>query len=144
MNLLAFVGFLLLVGACAPVATAPDAAMKKEIPAADAMMQKLPDQIFAAHFVDAAPKHGDTLTKLPEQIVINFNFTLSEPSTIAATKDDKPVELGKVVLASNKLSMASPLPGNLGDGFYVVKYKACWPDKSCHDGLFAFKVASAK
>ena len=33
-----------------------------------------------------------------------------------------------------------PLPANSGDGLYVVDYKACWPDRSCHNGRFAFTV----
>jgi len=120
-------------------------AMKKGTPDAmpkgDAMM-KLPDQMFAAHFTDSAPKHGDAFAKVPEKVVINFNFTLGDNSAINVAKDDKPVTAGSVVVASNKLSMSATLPKDAGDGLYVVKYKACWPDKSCHDGLIAFKVDS--
>ncbi len=148
--------FIALSAACAPAAApTPDAMMKKEAtpdvmmaktPDAmmaktpDAMMPKMPDQLFAAHFVDSAPKHGDAFAKVPEKVVINFNFTLGDNSAINVAKDDKPIQTGNVVLASNKLSMSATLPKDAGDGLFVVKYKACWPDKSCHDGVFAFKV----
>ncbi len=121
----------------AAMAKTPDAVSK-----GDAMM-KLPDQMFAAHFVDSAPKHGDAFAKAPDKVLINFNFTLSEPSAITVLKDDKPIQV-KTVLASNNLSMSAALPNDAGDGVYLVKYKACWPDKSCHDGAFAFVVDSKK
>ncbi|MBI3740736.1 MAG: copper resistance protein CopC [Chloroflexi bacterium] len=146
------IGLAVLFSACASSAPSSDAPAKKETPASDAVMKKetaapdamlkLPDQIFAAHFVDATPKHGEALAKLPAQVVINFNFTLSDPSTITVLKDDKPIDAGKAVLAANKLSMSSSLPTSAGDGLFIVKYKACWPDRSCHDGLYAFKVDS--
>ena len=145
----AFVAILL--AACSPAPApvvdvmkkeAPTAeVMTKEMPGTDAMMGKLPDQLFAAHFVSSAPKHADALAKAPDKVLINFNFTLAEPSVITVLKDEKPIEV-KAVLAADKLSMSVPLPSNASDGLYLVKYKACWPDKSCHDGLFAFKVDS--
>ncbi len=128
------------------MAKTPDAAMAKTPDAmtkGDSMMPKLPDQMFAAHYVDSAPKHGDTFAKAPDKVLINFNFTLSDPSAITVLKDDKPIQV-KTMLASNNLSMSAALPADAGDGLYVVKYKACWPDKSCHDGLFAFVVDSKK
>lgn len=152
-----------LVGCASAATPTPDAMMKKETPTPDAMMAKasptadamvmktpvvdammgkLPDQMFAAHFVDSAPMHSQAFALVPEKVLINFNFTLDESSSIAVTKDDKPVTLGKVMLGERKLSMSAPLPKDAGDGLYVVKYKACWPDKSCHDGQFAFKVDS--
>ncbi len=147
-----------LLAACA--APTPDTMMKKETPTVDAMMAKpsptahatmksgemmmgkVPDQMFAAHFVDSAPMHGQAFALVPERVIINFNFTLDETSTIAVTKDEKPITLGKVMLGERKLSLSATLPKDVGDGLFVVKYKACWPDKSCHDGLFAFTVDS--
>jgi plastocyanin len=138
----------------AMMAKPTDAAMAKPTEAAmaktpdtmtkgDSMMPKLPDQLFAAHFVDSAPKQGDTFAKVPDKVLINFNFTLGDPSAITVLKDDKAIQV-KTVLASNNLSMSAALPSDAGDGLYVVKYKACWPDKSCHDGVFAFVVDSKK
>ncbi len=149
-RILVLAGLALALAACA--AATPDAAMmkketataadamKKETP--DAAMMKFPEQIFAAHFTNSTPKHGEAVNKSPDKIVINFDFTLNEISTIILLKDDKPIEAGKPVFTSNKLSMSANLPASSGDGVYVVKYKACWPDKSCHEGLFAFKVDS--
>ncbi|MBI3739348.1 MAG: copper resistance protein CopC [Chloroflexi bacterium] len=115
-------------------------AMKKETPGA--AMMKVPEQVFAAHFVESSPKHEEALGKVPEKLVIKFNFTLTDISTITLLKDDKPIDSVKAIFASDKLSMTANLPTSAGDGLYVVKYKACWPDKSCHDGLFAFKIDS--
>lgn len=146
--LLSTVGlFLVLTAACTTQAPAPSSSepMKKEgdtmMEKKDgAMMDKLPDLIRAAHFVDSSPKHGDTLVQTPERVLVNFDFTLNEISTISVTKDGASVEAGKLALGSNKLSMTVSLPSMAGNGQYVVKYKACWPDRSCHDGLFAFVV----
>jgi len=120
----------------------PDAMMKKETPAGDAMMKKIPEQMFAAHFVDSMPKHGETLAKSPEKLVLNFNFTLADNSTIVVTKDGAPVSVGNLMLGDKMLAMSATLPMNAGEGLYVVKYKACWPDRSCNDGQFAFLVGA--
>ena len=110
----------------------------------DDSMMKLPDLIKAAHFVDSSPTHGDATAQVPEKIMINFNFTLHEVSSIAVTRDAKPVETGKVVLTTNGLSMSTNIPKPAGNGLYVVAYKACWPDRSCHDGQFGFVVDDMK
>lgn len=113
-----------------------DAAMAKT----DSAMMKLPDQQFAAHFVDSAPKHGTTFAQAPDKVVLNFNFTLSEASTITVSKDGAMVATAKPAFSANKLTMSAPLPANAGKGLYQVDYKACWPDNSCHNGRFAFTV----
>ncbi len=113
------------------------AAMEKT---GSAVMTKLPDQQFAAHFVDSTPKHGATFAQVPDKVVINFNFTLSEASTITVSKDGAPVVSAKPTFSGNKLIMSAPLPANVGNGLYQVDYKACWPDQSCHTGEFAFTV----
>jgi methionine-rich copper-binding protein CopC len=107
-----------------------------------AMMAKLPDQQFAAHFVDSTPKHGATFAQTPDKVVINFNFTLSEASTITFSKEGAPVVSAKPTFSGNKLTMSAPLPANVGNGLYQVDYRACWPDQSCHTGKFAFIVGS--
>jgi len=109
---------------------------------AKAMAAKLPDQQFAAHFVGSTPKHGVTFAQMPDKVVINFDFTLSEISTIIVSKDGAPVVSAKPTFSGNKLTMSSPLPVNVGNGLYQVDYKACWPDQSCHTGKFAFTVGS--
>ena len=121
----------------------PDAMMQKTPDAmvGDAMM-KLPEQQFAAHFVSSDPVHGAKVTKPPAGVTLNFNFTLSEASTIAVADDGKALTLAKPSFASNKLAMSVALPGGTGNGLYVVDYKACWPDNSCHTGKFGFTVGA--
>jgi len=128
-----------------------DAMMPKETPTGDAMMdkgdsmmEKLPDQLFAAHFVDSSPAHGETFAMTPTHLVINFNFTLHHKSSITVKKGDKPVSIGPVAFGQRDLSMSVTLPSSAGDGLYTVDYNACWPDQSCHEGRFAFTVDSKK
>ena len=129
------------------VTTTPDAMMSKTPDAMmqktpDAMMEKLPEQQFAAHFVSSDPTHGAKLAQQPASVMLNFNFTLNETSTIAITKDGKALNLSKPSYIGNKLAMSVALPAGSGNGLYVVDYKACWPDNSCHNGRFGFTVGS--
>ena len=124
--------------ACTSSANDSDAMAKSS----DAMMmeQKLPDQRLAAHFVSSNPKHGETLGMLPEKLSLNFDFTLAKNSTIAISKDGAPLATMAPEYDARSLMMSTALPKTAGAGTYVVSYKACWPDQSCHDGLFAFVV----
>jgi methionine-rich copper-binding protein CopC len=119
----------------AAMAKPTDAAMSGN----DAMM-KIPAQQFAAHFVDSMPMHEATLDKTPTEIQLNFNFTLSEASTITIEKDGKELKSAPGKLGDKRLSMTTEIPADAGAGLYLVKYKACWPDNSCHNGQFAFVV----
>jgi plastocyanin len=136
-----------------PATGTPDAMMPKETPGSDAMMPKetpgsgammgpLPDPITTPHFVDSAPMHGAKFALVPDQVLINFDFTLHEDSEITVTRDGAPLTIGKTTLGDKKLSLSATLPKDAGDGLYVVKYKACWPDRSCHNGQFGFTVDS--
>ena len=115
---------------------------EKEVGDGDATpMVNLPTQQFAAHFVDSAPKHGQIFALVPQKVMINFDFTLHSTSTIELTMDGAPVDVGSVTFGPRSLSMSATLPNSVkSDGLYEVRYKACWPDTSCHDGLFAFTV----
>lgn len=121
--------------------------MKKD----DAMMSKtdamtksdgLPKETVAAHFTASTPAHGATLTQAPSEIVLNFNFTLHDISTVTVTRNGSPVTTGPLAFGDRKLSLRAPLTGGVGEGLYVVTYKACWPDQSCHDGQFGFTVGA--
>lgn len=106
---------------------------------------KLPDQLFAAHFVASTPGHGQEFAQVPTRVLINFNFNLADNSSIAVTKDGVPVAAGPAtVQGERRLELASDLAGVQGSGVYLVNYKACWPDRSCHDGQFAFRVDGSK
>lgn len=106
----------------------------------EANTDRLPDHIRAAHFVDSVPSHGEIFAMTPGRVLINFDFTLGENSQISVTREGTAVNASQTEIAANKLSMSVNLVPNAGDGTYLVKYKACWPDRSCHDGQFAFKV----
>ena len=133
----------LVVAACGGESNVPKSSSATETPAGRAA--KLPDQLFAAHFVDSTPGHGQEFAQVPNGILINFNFSLADNSSIKVTKDGVPVAAGPaVVRGERRLELASDLTGTQVDGVYVVDYKACWPDRSCHDGRFAFRVDGSK
>lgn len=126
-----------LVGAavaCGP-APAPTPTASQHFPAASKS---------APHFVDAYPHHGDLYTEAPRVVRVNFDFTLHPSSRLTVLKDGAPIPLGTTKLSENMLSISAPMEGNPGDGSYLVQYKACWPDQSCHDGEFAFRVEKAR
>ena len=156
--LIGVAGVLLLVGAAcssskpaAPPASAQDkvameakAMAEKKAMEEKAAMEKtdLPKQLIAPHFVDSSPMHGEVFKQAPEAVVINFNFNLHEKSGISVTRDGAAVAAGKATIDPKQLAMRATLGKNSGDGLYLVSYKACWPDGSCHDGQFAFRVDS--
>ena len=126
-----------------PTSTSTPTPQVPEKDGEDAIAGELPDQIFAAHFVDSSPKHGDVFALAPQKVVINFNFTLHDNSSITVTKNGAPVQTDPIVIDDTRLSMSVSLPSTTGDGLYVVDYMACWPDGSCHDGRSAFSVDSS-
>lgn len=112
-----------------------------EIPAkAKADEAGLPPQRFAAHFVSSSPEHADLIPAAPQAIQLYFNFVLARNSNINVRKDGDKLALGALEFSENRLQMTVQLP-DAGAGTYHVLYRACWPDKSCHDGEFAFVVA---
>lgn len=151
-TMLAMAGVLLTISALAACASSVsgDKAMPKDAGAGAAMdkkddamaMEKLPDQMIAAHFVGSTPKHGETLVAVPDKLALNFDFTLNKTSAISVTKDGGTVAVAAAQYDERSLMMSTTLPKTAGNGLYVVKYKACWPDNSCHDGQFAFTVKS--
>ncbi len=94
----------------------------------------------SAHYVSNTPEHGSILAAVPGEVVINFNFDLSNISTMSVTKDGKEYGVGAVSFAADKLSMRRAVAADAGSGQYKVNYNACWPDGSCHDGHFEFGV----
>lgn len=108
----------------------------------------------SAHFETSTPAHGTILPAPPTNIVIDFNFDLAEPSEIQIDWD-VPVgwggepntssaktnfATGATIIDSNKLSLRRAVDATAPDGLYRVSYRACWPDKSCHDGKFEFAI----
>ncbi len=107
---------------------------KQKVPESD-----LPAQRFAAHFVRSVPEHADLLSSPPAQVNVYFNFTLARSSNIEVRKDGEKLPLDGWELSENRLEMTINLP-DAGAGTYHVLFNACWPDKSCHPGEFAFVV----
>lgn len=135
-----FVLSIFVLSACAPSAlpTATPTDAMKGVP----MSPKLPDNFITPHFTDSAPAHGDVLKQAPDKLTLNFNFTLKETSVVTVEKDGKALSIANPVFGDKRLSMTAALPSGSGEGLYVVKYKACWPDNSCHNGQFGFLVDS--
>lgn len=105
----------------------------------------------SAHYESNTPAHGAILPAPPINVVIDFNFDLAEPSEIRvfssgvknpATGTTSPISIavGKTIIDENKLTMRIAIDPNALDDLYTVEYNACWPDKSCHDGYFQFKI----
>lgn len=102
-------------------------------------------QIKSAHFVDSTPLHDDTYATQPINTTVNFNFDLQEGSKISVTSRDG-IEWteDQVLIEDNETALKKKLKKGMPDGRYTVKYTACWPDGSCHDGQFSFKIDSSK
>lgn len=94
----------------------------------------------SAHYESNTPEHGSILAGVPINVVINFNFDLAPPSSISITMDGKEYGKGETLIDSNKLTMRRNMDPLSPDGVYTVNYNACWPDKTCHDGNFQFKI----
>lgn len=94
----------------------------------------------SAHFESSTPAHGTLLAAPPVNVVIDVNFDLTAPSSISITSGGKEYGVGATTIDANKLAMRRAVDAAAPDGYYLVKYTACWPDKSCHHGQFEFAV----
>ena len=97
------------------------------------------------HFLDSTPLHGETYASQPINVTLNFDFDLATESEISVTStNNKEWTVGEVIIEDNKTALKKDLEQNMPDGSYLVLYKACWFDKSCHEGQFSFKIDSSK
>lgn len=94
----------------------------------------------SAHYESNTPVHGSVLAGVPINVVIDFNFDLAKPSSISIISDRQEYARGETIIDENKLSMRRTMDPQAPDGLYTVRYNACWPDKSCHDGMFQFAI----
>lgn len=92
------------------------------------------------HFESSTPSAGSTLASPPPNVTINFNFDLSDKSSITVIKDGRDYATNHTSIDENKLAMRRSVSQDAPDGRYQVKYTACWPDNSCHDGHFTFRI----
>jgi plastocyanin len=108
-----------------------------------AHIEGLGDPVDAPHFVDSFPNHAQTLTQSPARVGINFDTPLTRDSSITVEREGTSVELGELVFDPRNIYMSAPLPRELGDGLYLVKYRACFADSNCSDGQIGFRVDAA-
>lgn len=94
----------------------------------------------SAHYESNTPAHGAVLAGVPVNVVIDFNFDLAKPSAISAKSSGVEYGEGETIIDPGKLAMRRAIKADAPDGLYVVTYKACWPDGSCHDGNFQFAI----
>lgn len=94
----------------------------------------------SAHYVSNSPEHGSISAEIPPEVSLRFNFDLAAPSSISIKKDGTEYGVGETKISSDKLTLSRALDPVASSGLYTVTYKACWPDKSCHDGNFQFAV----
>src|SRR3990167_931351 len=94
----------------------------------------------SAHYESNTPAHGEVLAGVPINVALDFNFDLAKPSETKILKDGADFGIGETIIDSNKLAMRRNVKADAPDGVYTVEYKACWPDKSCHDGNFQFAI----
>lgn len=94
----------------------------------------------SAHYESNTPSHGSVLPAAPPNVVLDVNFDLAAPSSITISKDGKDYGVGSTTIDRNLLAMRRSMEPSAPDGVYTVSYKACWPDKSCHDGRFQFAI----
>ena len=94
----------------------------------------------SAHYESNTPEHAAVLPGTPVNVVINFNFDLAVPSSMKIVHEGKDYGAGETVIDENKLTMRRAMDPASPDGVYRVEYRACWPDRSCHDGYFQFAI----
>jgi plastocyanin/methionine-rich copper-binding protein CopC len=96
------------------------------------------------HFLDSTPLHDEIYTAQPINVTINFDFDLAEGSDISVTDaSGKEYTTGVVLIEDNKTALKKNLVSDMPAGTYMVNYTACWPDGSCHEGRFSFKINPA-
>lgn len=93
------------------------------------------------HYESNVPEQGAVLAGVPVNVVVNFNFDLGKASKISIASGGNEYGFGETVIDENNLGMRRKMAANAPDGVYTVRYTACWPDGSCHDGWFQFEIA---
>jgi plastocyanin/methionine-rich copper-binding protein CopC len=95
------------------------------------------------HFLDSTPLAGEVYAAQPINVTLNFNFDLAPGSSISVrSADGQAWEEGTAVIEDVNTALKVPLRPSMPDGSYEVRYTACWPDRSCHDGRFSFAIDS--
>ncbi|MBA3758839.1 copper resistance protein CopC [Candidatus Saccharibacteria bacterium] len=100
-------------------------------------------QIKSPHFVDSTPLHGETYAAQPVNVTINFNFDIADNSEIKVNGGGREWTAAPTKVEDAQTALKADLKPGMPDGEYIVEYRACWPDKSCHDGQFSFRIDSS-
>jgi plastocyanin/methionine-rich copper-binding protein CopC len=96
------------------------------------------------HYVDNVPAHASSIPAVPVNVVINFDFDVIPLSEIVIIGPDGQIySVGDTIIDDNKLGMRVMMQPDSPDGLYTVEYSACWPDGSCHEGMFQFVIERA-
>ncbi len=98
----------------------------------------------SAHYESNTPAHGAILATRPINVVIDFNFDLTPPSSIRVEKDGVDYGAGETKIDPSALALRRDLAADAPDGSYKVSYSACWSATSCHEGYFQFAIDSGK
>lgn len=94
----------------------------------------------SAHFESNTPAHESVLPGVPVSVVVDFNFDLANGSSISISREGKDYGTGPTIIDNNRLAMRRIMDPESPDGIYTVLYKACWPDRTCHDGFYQFAI----
>jgi plastocyanin/methionine-rich copper-binding protein CopC len=93
------------------------------------------------HYVDNVPYHASVIPAVPVNVIVNFDFDVIPSSAIVVTGQDGQVySTGDAIIDDNKLNMRVMMAPDAPEGLYTVNYEACWPDGSCHEGMFQFAI----
>lgn len=114
-----------------------------ETNATDGTAAEFSQEVKVPHYEGTVPAHEDVLPAVPVNVVIMTNFDLAAPSSISVTSNGTEYATGETSIESTKLAMRRTLKMDAPDGRYIVTYKACWPDASCHDGRFEYEIDSS-
>lgn len=110
-------------------------------PVTDAVEIEFDDPVKTPHYVDNVPAHASIIPAVPINVVINFDFDIISASEIKITGGDGQLyNSGDTLIDNNRLGMRIEMKPESPDGTYIVEYSACWPDGSCHEGMFQFAI----
>lgn len=112
----------------------------QERPRLENSVFRFADQRKARHYVSSNPEHAVTLAEKAAAVTISFNFDLAKPSSISVKQNGKEYAIDETIISADKLTLSRELASELPDGLYEVTYRACWPDATCHNGLFQFAI----
>jgi methionine-rich copper-binding protein CopC len=92
------------------------------------------------HWMNNTPAHGSTLSSVPANVFLDFDFDLGPGGNITMMMGGRDYGLGETMISADNRMMWRQMDPSAPDGTYNVTYSACWPDGTCDDGFFEFAV----